>query len=115
MLVFLTKDKKFKQKAIELSIKLQEDLENLKERTDAHNPQLILRKYKDIVAHEARSRQKCIMSVRQTLADNAKEEQTKIYNDPNLDEITRKLEGGILDNKRRDLENQIKNPEHETR
>ena len=41
------------------------------------------------------------------MADNAKEQQTKIYNDPNLDEITRKLEGGILDDKRRDLENQM--------
>ena len=107
MPVFLTKDKKFKQKAIELSIKLQEDLENLKERTDICNLQLILRKYKEIVAHKARSRQKCAISMRQTLADDAKEQQTKIYNDPNLDEITRKLEGGILDDKRRDLENQM--------
>ena len=80
--VFLAKDKKCKQKAIELLIKLQEDLENLKERTNAHNPQWILRKYKEIVAHEVRSRQKCAMSMRQTLADDAKEEQTKIYNDP---------------------------------
>ena len=82
-------------------------MENLEERTDAHNPQLILIKYKEIVAHEARSRQKCAVSMRQTLADDAKEEQTKIYNDPNLNKITRKLEGGILDDKRRDLENQM--------
>ena len=45
--------------------------------------------------------------MRQTLADEAKEEQTKIYNNPNLNEITKKLEGGILDDKRRDLENQM--------
>ena len=83
----------FREKAIELSIELQKDLENLKERADSHNPQLILRKYKEIVAHEARIRQKCAVSMRQALADEAKEEQIKVYNDPNLDETTRKLEG----------------------
>ena len=45
--------------------------------------------------------------MRQALADETKEEQIKIYNNPNPNEITRKLEGGILDDKRRDLENQM--------
>ena len=37
--MFLLKDKEFKKNAIELSIKLQKDLEDLTERSETNNPQ----------------------------------------------------------------------------
>ena len=79
----------------------------MKEWTEKENPQTIWKTFKEEVKVTAQNRQKRAVLMRAKLSELAKKQIKKINNDLNLDEDTKLMEGGLLEERRERLEHHM--------
>ena len=105
--LFLLKDKEFKKTAIDLSIKLQKDLEELPARDGTKNPQTIFLKYKDEIKETAIARAKITVPTKKKMIECLKGEKMKTENSSTLEDEEKIEESTLIGEKIQQAERQL--------
>lgn len=105
--LFLLQDKEFRLEAIAASIELQNQLSDLTERRENHNPQTIFKDFKDIIKEKAIRRAKVAVPKKRKTLERLKAAKESVENNPELDDETKVAESRLLAEQAQLIERQL--------